>query len=392
MNEKNTTNHQGTSLVRGGLIHSLTSILRGKSSGKDLQRIAAAFVLITWVPLCLLALWSGTLNDSGAMISFFDDFLIHVRFLLVVPFLILIEGFVDRSFVRYIETSSNFIPETQRDSFGQFIMRLEKLVRSYIPEILLLLMVYMMTILNWNEISVFRSGRNYFTDAQTNTLTAAGWYYLLICSPLLNLLLFRWTWRWMLWVYSIIKLSRFKLQIDPLHADQMAGLQYLNQCPVTLSFILMAPSAVLSAIIGMDIIYHDAVLSTYVVPITLYVVVLPIVLYAPLTLFMPLLIEAKHFGISYFGNLIRQHNKAYEEKWVAGDPPHEPLLGSPDNSSLADINGSYTAVQGIKPVPIDFKMILLSFALNIIPYLPLVFTHYSATELFKMLVKNVIGD
>ncbi len=180
--------------------------------------------------------------------------------------------------------------------------------------------------------------------------------------------------------------------MDPLHADKMGGLEYLNTVPLTLSYILVAPSAVFSAHIGMEIIYHGASLSEYVVPISAYIFMLPIILFVPLPLFIPKLIGMKTWAIKNFGSTIRKHNMAYRELWIEGKgKKEETLLGTMDNSSLADINGSYGPVQDMQVIPINRKMILMSFALNLIPYLPLVFTYYSVPDLFNDFLKGISG-
>jgi len=69
-----------------------------------------------------------------------------------------------------------------------------------------------------------------------------------------------------------------------------------------------------------------------------------------------------------------------------------------DNSSLADINVGYAPIQGIRLLPVNFKMISFSFALNVLPYLPLVFTYYSPADLFKngigffRLIKSILSS
>ena len=182
----------------------------------------------------------------------------------------------------------------------------------------------------------------------------------------------------------------FKIKIDPLHADQMAGLEYLNMVPLMFSFILMAPSAVLSALIGIDIIYNDAVLKSYTFQLAIYIFLLPIILYLPLAKFIPFLLRAKSEGIYKFGNLLRKHNIDYVKKWIASDSTNkEPLLGSMDHSSLSDINGSYAPISSLKLIPIDLKLIGLSFFLNIIPYIPLVFTYYSMRDLINLLIQSI---
>jgi len=391
LNNKTSADYGEFSLVSGGLIYMLTSFIRKKArKGRILTSTALVMVLITWVPMCLLALYEGTLNDNETTISFFEDFLVHVRFLLIVPFLILIENMVDRTFVAYVRNSDLIIPTNQQLKFNKLVKQLDKLTNSYLPEILVLILHFTGFFLGWYESTITESQRNYITSEATGKLNIAGWYYFLICLPIFYLLVSRWLWRWIVWMYSMFRINRFKLYLDPLHADQMAGLEYLNLVPLTFSFILVAPSAMLSAVIGIDIIYHGASFSSYYIPILIYVFLLPIILYSPLLIFIPKLIHAKNEGIFKFGRLIRKHNSDYVEKWIDGEPPkNETILGAMDNSSLADINGSYAPIQSIKLIPIDIKMILVSFILNVIPYIPLVFTYYSLNDLFEIFARTI---
>lgn len=391
MTENESADYTGFSLVSGGLIYGLTGVFRGKNNEKKGRtRTALALVAITWFSLCIIALFEGTLQDSGQTINFFEDFLMHTRLLIVVPFLILIENLVDGAFLAYVKNSDSLIPNTQQDAYNRLVKRLDALTNSYIPEILILVIIYGLIIINWDSLSVFSSGRNYIIKENSHTLNVGGWYYLLVCSPIFQLLVFRWIWRWIVWIYSIIRISQFSLQVDPLHADKMGGLEYLNSVPLTLSYILVAPSAVLSAHIGIDIIYQGASLSAYVVPVSMYVFLLPLILFAPLLLFLPKLLKAKSYGVQRFGNLIRRHNKAYKDVWIDGEGKEgDSLLGTVDNSSLADINGSYASVQGMQLFPVNLKSLLISFGLNLLPYIPLIFTYYTASSLYHDLLKSI---
>ena len=393
LDSKSSADYKEFSLVRGGLIYFLTSVFRKKARpGRELKNTAIALALITWLPLCLLALFYGTLSDDNTTISFFEDFIVHVRFLLVIPFLILIEKTVDKTFVEYIVNTDNIIPDAQQQDYNEMVNRLKKLTTSYLPEIIVLLTYYITIIINPTFLVLEDSMRNYLTYSGTDTLNIAGWYNFIICVPIYLLLMFRWLWRWIVWFYSVIKILRFNIYVDPLHADKMGGLSYLNLVPLTLSFILAAPSAMLSAEIGIKIIYNNASFMSYSHLIIYYVLFSPIILYSPLLLFMLKLTNARREGILKFGSLIRKHNFEYVKKWL--DPKSENkelILGALDHSSLADINGSYAPIEDFKLLPIDFKMIVISFIMNAIPYIPLVFTYYSFTELFNMFMKSTVG-
>ena len=82
MNEAKTSDYTDFSLVSGGLIYSLTSVFRKNSSQqKALKRTAIGLIAITWIPLCILSLFEGTLHDTELTISFFEDFSLHIRLL-----------------------------------------------------------------------------------------------------------------------------------------------------------------------------------------------------------------------------------------------------------------------------------------------------------------------
>ena len=385
-------NYNDLSLVSGGLIYNLTQWIRKKAGrGRDLWNTALALAAITWVPVGVLALIGGTLEGDPGSINFIEDFLIHVRFLLVVPFLILIERVVNNAFVKYIQNTDLIVDGPEQEKFNKFVKKLDRLSNSNIPELIILVVFYGAVILDWNNFSFIGPGRNYLVQADNSSLTTAGWYYVIISMPVYQLLLFRWLWRWIIWVYSVVKISRLKLQMDPLHADKMSGLNYLNMIPLTFSFILISLSMVLSAMVGVDIIYNGEILKTYFIPILIYVFILPILLYAPLLFFIPNLIHSKSEGIFKFGDLVRDHNKKYVDKWIKHNPaPKEDLLGSMDHSSLADINGSYYPIDNMKIVPVDFKLIILSFVFNVLPYIPLIFTYYSFKEFMELIMNTLI--
>jgi hypothetical protein len=178
-----------------------------------------------------------------------------------------------------------------------------------------------------------------------------------------------------------------------MHADQMGGLEYLNLVPLAFSFLFLAPSAGLAGGIGMDILYDGSALNQYFIDIILYCIAIPLVLYSPLLIFMPHLLRILSRNIHQFGNLLTRHNNDYVDKWLNGPPPKdEKLLGALDNSSLNDINGSYTFVQGTRIFPVNLKMILTSMMLILLPFIPLLFTYYSGSELLDKLLGALFGS
>jgi hypothetical protein len=74
-----------------------------------------------------------------------------------------------------------------------------------------------------------------------------------------------------------------------------------------------------------------------------------------------------------------------------GSAPSEPLLGSPDIQSLADLANSAQFVPSMRVVPLS-RSILVSYAMAVVlPFLPLLLFKYPTAELAGMLLTRLSG-
>lgn len=385
-------NYDGFSLVSGGLIFKLmTLIFKTKDPVKSRRQRAFFFGLIAWLPMSILILLSGESTALTDEIAFLKNFEIHIRFLFAVPFLIFIEKIVDHSFIAYMKTSDQLTDDKEQSKFDRLVVNIDKLSNLYLPEILILIIIYTMIFMRWNDPSLFDASDGFLYD-QDGTFSAAGIYFLFVSLPIFQLLLFRWFWRWIIWIYSLIKISRFTFFIDAMNIDQKAGLTYLNMVPSMFSIIFFALAAVLSAKIGFEIMNTEMTLKSYYMDILFFAVGVPILLYSPLFIFMPLLHKTKSKAIHEMGALVAKHNQDYMKKWVEPkQAPKEPILGSVDNSSLSDINGGYAPAISMNFIPVNSKMLILSCAILLVPFVPLIFTYYSFFDLVRMVLDSVFG-
>ena len=381
------------SLVLGGMFQALARripFLTGGTPGTF--RKAAAAALVAWLPLAVLTAVEGTFSGGAVRLPFLDDFVTHIRFLLVVPFFVLMERFVDPAYDRYVRSTEELVEEDTEIRYHAIARRAGQLAGSVMPDLLFLILVYGVFAVRWRmgdlpgEIWAIRN-----LDGQT-TVSWAGSYFLLVSFPLYQLLVIRWVWRWCIWTYTAVSFARLDLQIEASHGDRMAGLGYLGHVPTLFGVLSLGLAAILSAEIGSSAISGGASLQTFLPAIGAFVLLTPVVLFCPLLTFMPLLTRTKVRGIYTFGSLVQHHNVLFRKKWLeARAPGDQSTLGSQDNSSMADINGSYAAVFEMNVVP--FRLIVpLSLSLGLlIPFLPLLGIIYSPAEIASMLAKIVMG-
>ena len=107
-----------------------------------------------------------------------------------------------------------------------------------------------------------------------------------------------------------------------------------------------------------------------------YVLLILIVFLSPLLVFSPKLFEVKRKGLLEYGALANEYTQSFERKWIRREAPGgEPLLGSADIQSLADLGNSFEIVRKMRPVPFDLWTVIFPMvAAAAIPFLPLVLT------------------
>jgi hypothetical protein len=99
------------SLVSGGLIYTILYKLGFYKYGeKGLWLRSILFALLSWLSLLVLTLLDGSFFGGEDRLSFCGDFVVHIRLLIVVPFLIWVEKLIDPAFDGYMNSTRRLIP------------------------------------------------------------------------------------------------------------------------------------------------------------------------------------------------------------------------------------------------------------------------------------------
>jgi len=81
----------------------------------------------------------------------------------------------------------------------------------------------------------------------------------------------------------------------------------------------------------------------------------------------------------------------FDNKWLRGGAPaDEPLVGSGDIQSLADLGNSYAVVQEVRIAPVTRDVVLRLGIATLLPLAPLLLTIMPLEELLKKLVGIVL--
>jgi hypothetical protein len=204
-------------------------------------------------------------------------------------------------------------------------------------------------------------------------LTLAGGWYTLVSLPLFQFLLWRWVWRLLIWGWLLWRISRMDLHLVPVHPDKMGGLGALGAAHVDLAPVGGATSALFAASFAEQIMFGSATPREFLVSAAAIVAGTSAVLIAPLLFFSGRLLEVKQRGLLEYGLLGATYARRFEAKWIRGGAASdEPLLGTADLQSLADLSNSFAVISGIRLVPIARPQVVMLVASAAVPMLALI--------------------
>jgi hypothetical protein len=218
--------------------------------------------------------------------------------------------------------------------------------------------------------------------------TLAGWWHALISVPIFQFVLLRWYFRLFIWARFLVQVARIDLRLVPTHPDRVGGLGFLTNVVYAFTPVLLAHGALLAGLIADRIFFAGAVLTQFKIEIFGGVSVLVFVVLFPLMAFATQLARAKRTGLGEYGGLAQRYVRDFDTKWLRGGTD-EPLMGSADIQSLADLGNSFSVIQSMRFVPFSKETVLQLAVVTLAPVTPLLLTMISFEELVKRLLTAV---
>jgi hypothetical protein len=381
------------SLVLGGPLYQI--YLGTRLARPPLQLVVRRMLvvsLISWLPLLLLSASAGHLT-AGVADPFLLDPEVHVRFLVALPLMIVSEVFVHkrmRPIVSQFETHS-IIARQDRPLFDGVIASAMRLRNSRTVELILLILVSTLGYWLWREKITLAASSWYAVPIGAGLrLTAAGTYYAFISLTIFRFILLRWYFRLFVWYWFLWQVRGLPLHLNLYHPDRAGGLGFLSGSLPAFAPVFAAQTSVLSAFIFAHILYTGQKLPDFKADIVLALLFFIVVMVLPLGFFAVQLDSAGRTAEREFGVLASRYADDFRNKWVEGGVrADEPLLGTADIQSLADLANSYAVVKDIRLLPVTKQSLVRLVGTIALPLVPLILTMFPLGEVIQRLSKLV---
>jgi hypothetical protein len=391
LKEKNTSDD--FSLAESGLFYRLLAKVGLDSSHKNyLAKRSLILALGTWAPLAILSAMQGIFIGNKVDIPFLYDITTHLRLLVVIPLLVFAEKSVDFRLNEFIDQFFNagIIRASDRPLYMSVREKGKKLTNSLLADIIIFVIIVANISIRWKtNLDTDHTFWIQSPDQQTSGPSWAGSYFLIICMPIVQFILLRWLWRWVIWFYFFLKISKLPLRLQPLHADKSGGIGFLGTPPGPFLGVIFAICIIVSSGILEQVIYFNHKLPEYYPAIIAIVVFSVILNILPLMVFITPLAKSRRQAIFDYSLLVQKHHHGFGEKWIDSKDPGA-ILGNPDASSAADINSVFQSVEAMRLMPFNIKIMLSTVIISIIPMLPLLALQYSLADIVQKVLKLLL--
>jgi hypothetical protein len=364
-------------LGEGGPLHRLETACH-------VTKLAGQIVLVfflTWLPVIALGLAEERLTGRREMLL--HDPLVHVRFFVAGPLLLVADHvfpwIIRRSLQQLV--AQGFVPDADMPRFKNLYAKARSLADAAWPEIVLLIVALGLGVAELAGL-VPISGRNYRTGPSVTQV-----WYALFASALLQFLLWRSLWRWLIWVRIVIGLSRIKLRLVATHPDRCGGIAFLRLPSVGYCAILLfVASSLACAGWGTDYSY-EATLETFKPFIVMFVVVGVAVAMGPLVFLTPQLMRSRLDGLLESDILAAHEGRQFRQRWVVDRRPD--FLAATDAQTLESLGNLYQhSVERFRFVVFAKRDVVVLLVATLAPMLALMLVHVpteSWQDLFQLL-------
>jgi hypothetical protein len=379
------------SLVLGGPLFQLLRRIHLSDDALHLaKRRIVLITLLTWLPLLALTVIDGTAWSDALVVPFLYDWEMHIRFLVALPLLIAAELLVHRRIRGVVEQflERDLIPADVAERFDAAIRSAFRLRNSLVAEVAIVAIVYAIGVtVVWRNFLSLGTATWYATPGEGGSqLTVPGVWFAYVALPAFQFLLLRWYFRIFIWARFLFQVARMPLKLSAAHPDRAGGLGFLGGAAFAFTPLAAAHGAMLAGQLSSRIFYEGAVLTSFKVEIGLMVALMLILVLGPLLFFAPALAQQKRAAKREYGALAQRYVAEFEQKWLRGSAPvDEPLVGSGDVQSLADLDGSLSVVHSMRVTPFGRDTLVQVVLVTLAPVAPLGLTMMPLEELLKTL-------
>ena len=343
----------------------------------------------------MLTLIDGTFYTPNITMPFVKDVIPYVRALIAIPLLVMADNVIEPMMERIVEylRSSGIVPDPEQAHLKESVESTAYLLNVKWIQVILAISAVLVSwamqvdyVEMWKEHGV-TSWAFQMEEGDVDE-TLAGTWFLLVTSPMVSFLLYRWIWRFVVWSIFLWRVSRMELELYASHTDLAGGLGMIGAGQALFVIVFLIIAALVSSQLASNILYEGDTLVDARLVVLVFVVLSLVIIVMPLMFFTRKLFKLKRRALAEYGALQHQISRDFHQQWIGKQATE--LVDSMQPSAMADYSAVYEIVSTMRVVPLNPKAVVVLSAMLLLPFLPLALTEQSIWEVLKMIGDSVL--
>jgi hypothetical protein len=319
-------------------------------------------ILITYVPMAILAWRQGLFGTELSPTNFFADFAAYAQFLVGLPLFIVAEVIIDGSTREAANqfTRCGIVSREDAPQIDRINATIKRLRESYWPDVGCIVLAYAFSLV----ILVPQFGASPLPtwhvhgDEFSRNLTAAGYWTFFVAIPVSNYIWMRLIWKITLWIFYLYRVSRMGLDLHPTHPDLTGGIGFISEAQGRFAlFILAFGISNVAAPVGYQIAVLNYELTILPVwgPLVLFTFGAPLLFTLPLFMFTKQLFRTKKRALAAYRERVTEHSRLVEERWLYGDRSNSAQDEIRDLAEQSTLGAMFERIEHMRVVPFDLR-------------------------------------
>jgi hypothetical protein len=340
-----------------------------------------------WGPWLLIA---GLAQIEGVADRMFSMALVagHARLLLVIPLIFICESWVTPRMAAFVGTiaRSGVVSPDARPVLDAEVSRTRRWANWWWPEVACLVVAVLFGVTG-SRLQTYGESGAY--DPARDSLSFL--LYVHVGLLVFRFLVFRTTWKLALWGWFLWRVSRLDLHLISGHPDRAGGLGSLEGVHERFTPLVAALSVLECAALAESISIGTLAVTAVYPTLALLLLLDGVLFLGPLLVFTDKLWAGRTKGVGLYNGLAARYVKEFEAKWLEGTPANEPVLGTPDLQSLADLANALSVVKGMRWITVGPRLLTIMTVALVGPLLPLFLFRYPLAELAQKFFSKLVG-
>ncbi len=217
-------------------------------------------------------------------------------------------------------------------------------------------------------------------------------WYAIVALPIVQFVMFRWLWRWLIWTYAVFRLSRVRLYLIATHPDYACGLAALTRPMTGFSGFVLAISGLLAAAWGTQVLHGYTTLRPLLPMLVAFLLLSLAVAVLPLLPLSRHLFTARRKSLAEYGDFARRFDMHFHRKWIdARDDASHEIMTAPDPSALHDFSESFAVISKTRPFVFGPRHVLTVWTAGFVPMVPLFASALTVEQVLRRIIATVLG-